>query len=146
MVLEARDLEEMGEVSLDRGGQQSGLNPGTFLLGGRSDEAEPAKELNRSSQEAGGSGPGSQVSIKCSRRGRCRTDPQVAAQDRDRGCFMEGEAPLTGMVGGEKGRNSTDNSREVRGAGPTGAFKESWEEEAREGRTGRGWEDGGLPG
>lgn len=41
MVLKARGLDEMGEVSLDRGGQQSKLSPGTFLLGGGRDEAEP---------------------------------------------------------------------------------------------------------
>lgn len=50
----ARGLDEMGEVTLDRGGQQSRLSPGTFLVGGRSDEAEPAKERNRNSQEMGG--------------------------------------------------------------------------------------------
>lgn len=46
----ARGLDEMGEVSVGRGGQQSGLSSGTFLGGGRKDEEEPANELSRNSQ------------------------------------------------------------------------------------------------
>lgn len=47
-----------------------------------------------------------------------------AAEELDQGCFVERRANLTGMVGGERGRNSKDNLCEVRGAGPTEAFKE----------------------
>lgn len=43
MVLKARGLDEVGEMSLGRGGQQSKLSPGTFLLGGGRDEAEPSR-------------------------------------------------------------------------------------------------------
>lgn len=46
----ARGLDEMGEVSVGRGGQQSGLSSRTFLGGGRRDEAEPANELSRNGQ------------------------------------------------------------------------------------------------
>lgn len=56
-----------------------------------------------------------------------------AAEDLDQGCFVDGGANLTGMVGGEKGTNSKDNLCEMRGAGPTKSFKEGWEEVTKEG-------------
>lgn len=55
-----------------------------------------------------------------------------AAEELDQGCFVEGGANLTGMAGGERGRNSKDNLCEVREAGPTQAFKEDQEEGAME--------------
>lgn len=69
MVLKARGLGDMGEVSLDRGRQQSGLSAGTFLLGGGRDEAEPSRGrvgvVRRWEEPQENVGTGSQASIRC---------------------------------------------------------------------------------
>lgn len=52
MVLKATCLDVTGEVSLD--GTVVWIEPwNTLLGGGKEDEAEPAKELSRSSQRGG---------------------------------------------------------------------------------------------
>lgn len=123
----ARGLDEMGEVSVGRGRQQSGLSPGTFLGGGRRDEAEPANELSRNSRQAGGS-PG-----ECGHRepGQHQVLQEVRVEKRPRyeplrtlgaALWRERQPDWRGWrrARQELEKPSADNLCELRGVGLTG--------------------------
>ena len=146
MVLKARLLDVMGADGFGRRRAAVGTEPWNIpLLGGR-DEVEPAKKLvgaarrwEETQENAGSWEPDEHQLLKEERVEHRPLGPATCRSLRTvtrAFLWREGQACLERVEEREveKKRKSVDSLCEVRGAGPTEAFKEDWEEAAIEGK------------